>query len=212
MIAGAEALAATLDDAQAAPFASINRSELVEMDDAVRNAVNGLIGGLGGEIVKHEHGGVVLGEVVFEREDLAAVAQGALGQKPDLGQAVDHDTLGLQPLYGLEYPLDRFAELEIRGVKKALVLVRIKNAFGRDQLEYLDCIPDGPTVRPRAVPQLLLGFSKADVNPDFADLSARQQELQRDRCLAGAGATLQEVKAVAGQPPSQNAIKPGDAG
>ena len=116
MIAGAEALAATLDDAQAAPFASINRSELVEMDDAVRNAVNGLIGGLGGEIVKHDHGGVVLGEVVLEREDLAAVAQGALGQKPDLGQAVDHDTIGLQPLNGLEYPLDRFAELEIGGV------------------------------------------------------------------------------------------------
>jgi len=75
MIAGAEALAATLDDAQAAPFASINRSKLVEMDDAVRNAVNGLIGGLGGEIVKHDHRGVVLGEVVFEREDLAAVQQ-----------------------------------------------------------------------------------------------------------------------------------------
>jgi hypothetical protein len=42
------------------------------------------------------------GEVVFHSQDLAPVAQRALGQQANLGQAVDHDSLGLEPLNGLQ--------------------------------------------------------------------------------------------------------------
>jgi hypothetical protein len=42
------------------------------------------------------------GEVVFQSQDLAPAAQRALGQQASLGQAVDHDSLGLEPLNGLQ--------------------------------------------------------------------------------------------------------------
>jgi len=40
------------------------------------------------------------------------------------------DALGLEPLNGVEDPLDGFAELEIGGVKQALVLIRIEHGKG----------------------------------------------------------------------------------
>ena len=183
---------------QPAPFASINRSELVEMNDAVGDAVNGPIGGLGSKIVEHDHRGAVLREIVLERQDLAPVAQRALRQKTNLGQAVDHDALGLQPLNRLEYPLDRFAKLEIGGVKQTLVVVRIKYAFGRDELEYFNVVANVPAVRPCAVPEFLLGFGEADIHPDLVGRGACQQELQRDRGLSATGTAFQQMKAVAG--------------
>ena len=138
MVARAKGLAAALDDAQTAPLAAIDRRQLIEVNDAVGDAVHRPIGGLGGEIVEHDHGRVVLGEVVLERQDLPAIAQRALRQEADFRQAVDHHALGLEPLDGLEDALDGLAELEIGGIEQALVLIRIKHAFGRDQLEYLD--------------------------------------------------------------------------
>ena len=44
VIAAAEALAAALDDAQAPPLAAVDRGELLEMDDAVRDAVDRPVG------------------------------------------------------------------------------------------------------------------------------------------------------------------------
>lgn len=48
MIAAAEGLTATFYDAQAASLRAVGRSELVEMRDAVGNAVNGTVETLGG--------------------------------------------------------------------------------------------------------------------------------------------------------------------
>src|SRR3979490_3217377 len=87
VISAAEALSPTLDDPQPTALAAIDRSEMIEMNDAVRDAVDGAVGGLGGEIVEHDDSGIVLGEVVLERENLAAVAQRALRQQADLRQA-----------------------------------------------------------------------------------------------------------------------------
>src|SRR5947199_4041932 len=117
MVAGGKGLAPTLDDAQAAALAAVDRGQLIEMNDAVGDAVNGPIGGLCGEIVEHDHGRVVLGEVVLERQYLAAISQRALRQQADFRQAVDHHPLRLEPLYRLEYAVDGLAELEIGGIE-----------------------------------------------------------------------------------------------
>ena len=98
MIAAAERLAAAFDDPQPPPLGAVNRRELIEMDHAVRDAVHGAVVGLGGQVVEHEHGGIVLREIMLQREDLPPIAQRALRQQPDLGQAVDDHALGLQAL------------------------------------------------------------------------------------------------------------------
>ena len=63
-----------------------------------------------------------------------------------------------------------------------------------------------------AVPQLLLGFRKADVDADLARLGARPEGTQSDRGLAGAGAALQQVEPVPGKPSVKHFVQPGDAG
>jgi hypothetical protein len=55
VIAIAERLSAALDDAQPSALTAIDRRELIEMDDAVGDAVDGAIGAFGGKIVEHHH-------------------------------------------------------------------------------------------------------------------------------------------------------------
>ena len=95
VVAAAKTLAAALDDAQPPPFAAVDRRQLVEMDHAVRDAVNGAIGALGGEIVEHDDGRIMLREIMLQRENLPPVAQRALRQQTDFREAVDDDPLGL---------------------------------------------------------------------------------------------------------------------
>ena len=169
------------------------------MDHAVGDAVHGAVGGLGREIIEHDHGGVVLGKIVLQREDLTPVPQRALRQEPYLRQTIDDDALRSQPLDRIEDALDGFAEFEVGGIKQALMLVGIEHAFRRYQFEDLDLRADGPAMRPGAIAQLVLGFGEADVDPGFADLAAREQELQGNGCLARAGAALEQVQAITGQ-------------
>src|SRR6266480_5622819 len=91
MIAAQKALPATLDDPQPSPLTSIDRGELIEVDYAMSDAVHGAIGALGGEIVEHDHSGIVLSKIVLQCEDLPAIAQRALRQKANLGQTVNHN-------------------------------------------------------------------------------------------------------------------------
>ncbi len=128
---------------------------------------------LGGQVVQHHDGGIVLGEIMLQREDLAAVAQRALRQQPDLRQAVDHDPLRLEPLDRFENALRGFAQLEVGRIQQALVVVRIEHAFRRDQLEDLDVIAERPAVRLRALAQLLVGFGEADIDAALAGRAHR---------------------------------------
>ena len=96
--AAPEALAAILDHPQAAAFDAVGRCQRLKANDAMGKAVDGLVVGVGGQVIQHQDSGTLLGEVVLHRQDLAAIAQGALGQQADLGQAVEHDPHRLCPL------------------------------------------------------------------------------------------------------------------
>src|SRR5205085_11403698 len=98
MIAAAERLPAALDDAQPPPLAAIDRRELVEMDHAVRDRMDGAVARLGGEVVEHQHGRLVLREVMFQREHLTPIAQRALRQQTNFRETVDHDAFWLESL------------------------------------------------------------------------------------------------------------------
>src|SRR4029077_13979048 len=115
MVAAAKRLAPALDDPHAASLPAIDRRELIKTDDAVRDAVDGTVGRLGGEIVEQDDRRIVSRKIVFEREHLTAVAQRALCEQTDLGQAVDHHPLGLQPLDGPEKGARGVARLAGRG-------------------------------------------------------------------------------------------------
>src|SRR5690348_8903908 len=212
MVAAAKGLGPTFDDANPPPLAAIGPRQLIEMDDAVRDAVHGAVNGLGGQIIEQHDRRLVAREIMLQREDLAPVAQRALRQKADLGQAVDDDALWLQPLDRGEDALNRLAELEVGGVEEALMLIRVEETFRRYQLHDLDIRAEGPAMRGGAVAQFLLGLGQADIHADLAGFRPRHQKLQGDRRLAGAGAPLEKVQPVAGEPPVHDLVEPRNAG
>ena len=59
VIAAAEVLAAIFDDPQPPPLGAIFGRQFLQPEHAVRDAVHGLVVGVGGEIVEHQHGGAV---------------------------------------------------------------------------------------------------------------------------------------------------------
>ena len=63
--------------------------------------MHGLVGALGGQVVQQQDRRAT-GEIVLQHQDLAAIPQGTLRQKPDLGQAVEHDAVGLSALHRFE--------------------------------------------------------------------------------------------------------------
>ena len=135
------------------------------MDDAVHR----LVERVGGQIVEQQDGRAVAGEIVLEREDLAAVAQRALREQPDLRQAVEHDARRLDPLEGLEDCLGRLAEFQIGGIKQALLLVGVEQAFGGTSSKISISAVERPAMRCGARPQLALGFRQGDVEALLAE-------------------------------------------
>ena len=174
VIAAAKALAAIFDHPQPPPLGAIIGRQLLEPDHAVRDAVHGLVVRVAGEVVEHQHGRAVAREIMLQRQHLAAIAQRALREQPDFRQAVDHDPPRLDLLDRLEDPLGRLAELEVGGIKQALLLLLVEQAFGRDQLENVERIVEAPAVRGGALAQLLLGFRQSDVEAALARLSRRR--------------------------------------
>src|SRR5690348_5533948 len=124
----AERLPTTFDNSQAATFASINGRKLIEVDDAVGDTMNRAVRYLAGKVVQHQYGGLVLGEIVLERKDLAAVAERALRKKTKFRETVDHDALGLNALDFVKDSFCCFAKFQVRGIQKALVLIGIDHA------------------------------------------------------------------------------------
>ena len=96
---------------------------------------------VGGQVVEQQHGRAVPGEIVLQRQDLPAVAQRALRQQADLGQAVEHDARRLDALDRLEDQPGGLAELEVGGIEQALLLLVVEQALRRHQFEDLDARP-----------------------------------------------------------------------
>ena len=83
--------AAILHDAQPAARPAVVERQLLEQDDAVRQALQLQVAAARGEVVEQEHRAVAPGEELLEREDLTAIAQRLARQQLHLGQRVEHD-------------------------------------------------------------------------------------------------------------------------
>ena len=130
VIAAAELLAAALDDPHAAVARRRIRRQLIEMDDAVRDAMDRACRWSRCQVVEQDDGRLCLREIMLQRQDLTAIAQRALRQQADFRQAVDHHSHGLEPFDRLENLAGGFAELEIRGIEQALLLLRSSTLSG----------------------------------------------------------------------------------
>ena len=148
VIAAAIALAAIFDHPQPPALRAIFGRQFLEADHAVRDTVHRAVIGLARKIVEHQHGRPAAREIMFQRQDLAPVAERRLGEQPDLGKAVENDALGLDPLERFENALGRFAELEVGRIEQALLLVVVEQAFRRNQLEDVDAV-QRPAMRSR---------------------------------------------------------------
>ena len=68
----------------------------------MRDAVDGLVSLVGGQVIEQQDRRLALGEKVFQRQDLAAITQRTLREQPDLGKTVQYDPIGLDGIEGLE--------------------------------------------------------------------------------------------------------------
>ena len=80
-----------LHDAHPAARAAVVERQLLEQDDAVRQALQLQVAAARGEVVEQQHRAVAAGEELLERENLAAVAQRLARQQPHLRQRVEDD-------------------------------------------------------------------------------------------------------------------------
>jgi len=174
--AALELAPAQLEHPQSPSVAAKHQRLLLQPHDAVRKAVQaGLLDFLG-HVVEEEGGAVEFGQEVLQGQDLAAVAQRALREQPDLGDAVEHHAMRLQPLDLLHHHVDRFAELEVGGVKHGLVALRVERQLRRHQLEDIDAV-QRPAMAGRAGDQLGARLRERDVEAALAAVAPIHQEL-----------------------------------
>jgi hypothetical protein len=201
--------AAHLDDPQLPTLGSEAGSGLVQRDDAVGDAVELKVAGLGGAIVEHENRTVAAREKVLEGQDLPSVAQGVLRQKAQLREAVEHDALGLEGVDPLHHPAHRLSELHLRRMQQGLLLIRIEAGLG-NEFEQFERV-QGPAVGLGNRTKLCFGFGQGDIETRFAEPDAFEQELQRKRRLARAGRPFHEIEAVCGDASAQNVVEAFDS-
>ena len=211
VVAAAERPPAHLVDPQAAAIAAEFRPQLVQPDDAVHDGVHvqALVGHLA--FVEQQHGAAAAGEVLLQRQHLAAQPQDGARQQPDFGQRVEHHARRLQAFDLLQDAAGRVGQFHLGGMEHRVLVVRIELVAEREQLVDVDAV-QGPAVGGGDLAQLLLGFRQGDVQHRLAARGALAQELHGHRGLARAGHALEQVQAIRGQPAIEDDVQPGHAG
>src|SRR5665213_646621 len=195
VIAATEVDAAHLDHADTAALGAVVHCELLQKDHAVGDGVQLQVVLLGGEVVEQDDGALALGEEVFQGQDLAAVAQRALGQQAQFRQAVDHHAAGVDAGDRVADLLGGLAKLHLGGVEQGQFLLGIEHGLRRDQLEDVDAV-ERPAVALSHQLKLAPGFGQGDVEHPFALAGAFQQKLQGDGGLARARPAFVEIEPV----------------
>jgi hypothetical protein len=134
-----------------------------------------------------------------------------LRKQANFGKAVENDTVGLRLLKRLEYALGRLTQLQVRGIQEALLLVRIQQTLGRDELENFDIV-EHPAMRRSTGPQFIVGLGQCYVEATLPGSRPSQQELCRNGGLAGTGLALKKKDPSAREPASQDVIEAANPG
>ncbi len=105
VIALADGSSAIFGDPKPPTFGAVVGRQLLQLNDAVDDAVGGLVRRFGSQIVEQQHGRAPTGEIVLDRQKLPPISQRALREKADLGQTVEDYPDRLRALKRREYRL-----------------------------------------------------------------------------------------------------------
>ena len=164
------------------------------------------VGGRAGQIVEQQHRATAAGEVLLERQHLAAIAQRALGEQANLRQRIEHQPLRFDAGAEVDHRLGRLGQLHLRGMEQRVLVVAAQRIGGR-QLEQLDPL-EGPAVRRRDHLELFPGLGQRDVDAPLAAPVPFQQELQGQRRLADPGSPSINSNRPVGKPPRKISSSP----
>ncbi len=148
---------------------------------------------------------------MFQRQDLATVSERTLGQEAQLREAVDHDPRRSQGVHLVEDHLSGFAKLHFRGLQDRQFLGGVQRRLGGHELEDGDAL-EGPAVSLGHQTQFALRLRQRDVEARLASADAFQQELQSQRCLAGARLPFEQVHPLGIETASEDVVQAGIAG
>ena len=210
VVAAADIHAAHLDDPQPPPLGAVERRELLQRNDSMGQALELEIARLAGAIVGHQYGGPARGEMLLERQELAPVAQRALGQEPHLRQRVEHHPHRFDALDLGQQGAGHFRQLDLGRLEEGVLLGEAQVLDARGELEDRQS-GQVPAVRIRHGPELLAGLREGDVESLLAAPEALEQELQPQGGLAGAGVALDEMETPGGQTAAKDMVEPFDA-
>ena len=165
---------------------------------------------LGRPVVEKEDGAPLADEKLLQGQDLPAVAQRTLGEKPQLRKRVEDEPGRPNPLEDVNDHPDRLGELYFRGIVHGHLHFRLEVLFSRGKFQDLDP-PERPAVRHGPRGELLLALRKGDVEAAVALAHALEEELEAERGLARPRVPLDQVEAAWEQAPSEDVVNPGDA-
>src|SRR5262249_11879926 len=158
----------------------------------------------------HHHRAIAAGEEMLEGENLPPVAQRALRQETQFRQAVEDDAAWIDLLDALEDELGRLAQFHLRRMEDGQLPLGIDRRFRRYQLKDVDAV-ERPAMASRHQLQLTLGLGQGDIENALSQAHAFEQELQRDRGLAGTRAPLIKIKTVRVEATAENVVEAGAA-
>ena len=210
MIAAAIFAAANLQDHEAAAFGAVFRRELFQHQNAVRQALQLRIV-FRAAVIQQQRRAFAAGEILFQGQDLAAIAQGRLRQQPQLGDRIENDARRLHPLHFVEQHFRCLRQLDFRGMEKRVLRRRLELRADRRKLDHIDTV-ERPAVGIRHFLQLIARFRQRDVEHFLARFGAREKILQRQSRLARARFAFEQIEPVRRQPAAENIIQPADSG
>jgi hypothetical protein len=114
---------AELDHPEAPALGAVVGVQLLEEDDAVRDALHLEVVVLARHVVEEEDRAVPPAEELLESEDLSPVAQRVPREQPQLRERVEHDPRRPDPLDLLEDRPGRLAELHFGGMEEGVLVV-----------------------------------------------------------------------------------------
>ena len=201
---------ADLADKQTPPLRAEVRRYLLERHHAMGQTLDVGAGIVCGPIIKEQRGAVSPSEILFEGEDLPAVAQRGLREQPELGKGIEGNSRRSHSVHGLEEQFGRFVQLHFGWMKKGVLPFERKLFIDRGQLHDLHPI-QRPAVGVCDFFDFVACFRQADVEDFFTGLRSRQKELQRERRLARAGRSLDKKNSATRQAASEHIVQSGDS-
>lgn len=165
----------------------------------------------GGAVVEEKDGAMPAGEELFELKDLAAVAQGRVGQHAHFGKRIEDDASGIDALDFVEDGLGGAVEFDFGGVEEGGFGGALQLGYFVAKFEKVEAV-EGPLVGTRNHFHFLLGFGERDVEAGFADADSFEQELQGESRFADARIALEQVEAVRRKSAAENLVETWDTG